>query len=135
MKLKTLSFLTIVLFCFYSCKKEHAPYVKFKKSNYKTIKSETVDVALNSEYTLIIENGYKSTPPVYVIQKNLEPEQIISNSAITQESQGWNGKKELVFKVVRVQLDFDSNNFNVGDQLKLSSRHSGISESLVFRIK
>jgi hypothetical protein len=135
MKLITLSIISTLLLCFSSCDKEYAPYVKFKQSNYKKIKSDIVDVNLGSEYNLIIENGYKSTPPVFAIQKNADPEQVISNSNITQESQGWNEKKGLILKTVRVHLNFHANNFNVGDQLKVLSRHIGITEFLVFRIK
>lgn len=136
MKFIHLSVVIIVLLSVTSCNKEYLPYVTFKKSNYKTIKKDVVDVDLNSDYYLIVENGYESAEPVFAIQKNNEPEQIISNSAmITQESQGWNGKKGLIFKVVRVHLNFNSNKFNSGDELKVFSRHSGISEFLTFKVK
>jgi len=135
MKFKTLFFAIIVLL-FSSCKKEYAPYSIFKKSSYKTIKTESIDVNLNDHYYLIIDNGFKSSKPVYSLQKNNDSEQIISNSTmVSQESHGWNGTKQLKVNVVRVHLNFDSNLFNVGDQLKIFSQHGSVSEFLTFRIK
>lgn len=119
-----------------SCKKEAQPYVVFKNTQYEIIENTTIDVEQGAHYYLIVENGYTFGKPVLAIQKNNDIEQLISDSSIVStETHGWNGQKELFFNVMRVHLDFDANQYHVGDQLTVYSRHGNLAKSLVFEVK
>lgn len=135
--MKSTSFLFAVLtLLLVSCKKEREPYVIFKNSDYKELKTKTVEVDQGAHYYLVIENGYKMGSPSYAIQKNNEPEQIISDSTMVSiEKHGWNGQQGLVFQIVRIHLDFSSNLYNAGDRLTVYSRHGNLGESVVFVVK
>lgn len=128
--------LAVAMLVFGSCKKEPVPYSKFKNTDYVTIAEETIDVDLNSHYYLIVESSYKHSAPRFIVRKNIEAEQTITDSSfVTPESNGWNGKERLLFKNVRIHFDFNSNDYNQGDQLRFSSRHFGVSESITFNIQ
>lgn len=134
MKIKLLSF-TIALFSLIACSKDGIrPYSIFKNTNYEMI-GGIISVDLGSNYQLIIDNGYEISNPDYFSQINNDNPQAINSSLLLTEVHGWNGREGLNFETVRVTLNFNSNNFNSGDKLKIISRHSSIEESILFEIE
>jgi hypothetical protein len=126
----------VILFLLTSCNKDLLPYSIFKNSNYKTIEQSSILINLNSSYSIVIKTGYESSTPRYLLQKNnSSPYDISDSSIVSTETHGWNGQEQLNFETIRINLEFDTNNFAIGDKLKIISRHSGIEEFKTIEIE
>lgn len=127
-----------ILFFMVGCSKttEKIPYSIFKDANLKTIEGGKMNVALDSSYSIYIHSGYTSSLPQYFIQINNDaPYEVSDSSFVKSESHGWNGEENLNFEKISISFTFKSSFFSVGDQLKLTSRHPEVDETLILEVK
>ena len=127
-----------ILFLITSCNKseERNPYSTFQDSDYKKMEQSSIDIELNSTHSIYIHSGYELSKPKYYFQINDEtPYEITDSSFVNKKVHGWNGQERLDFEKMKFDLNFDPQTFSVGDNLKLTSIHSGIEEAFVFKVK
>ena len=124
-----------LMFGLQSCeKKEKEPYIIFKDNNAKVINQDTIEVELVSVQELLIESGFKGSPPKYLRQiNNGDIEDISDSTDVKLVSQLF---AEIDVEKVTLTTNITAMNLTSGSIIKTTVRiGTDLSKSIYYKIK